>query len=260
MNKLLDVARQTGFPWSAETAEAINSNYRFVESIMDGLNIDSRQAIILADNIMYIKADGWVEGKMVKVFTTPPLNFPSRNDLLENPNKYKLVERSRKISINKLNSTTEVYPDCILEELYEIVLDDDDVGWTFIKLADAVDKEMTGRTKYGTWTPTVSTDRIRILFQSCNYHKILNRVFIFGNLILQPLGGSVDIEFDVYGLPYNIHNTAVYSPINAVPDIAQPNLIFRAFLRGGSNNLIFHIKNMNGNMILNFEGSYQAKI
>ncbi|MCL2245862.1 MAG: hypothetical protein FWC10_06715 [Lentimicrobiaceae bacterium] len=137
MNKLLNTNRAGGFPWNVDTAEALNANARYIESIMDGFNIGGRQAVILSEDIMYIKDAGWTSGKIVNVFATKPFVFPSRNELLNNPGKYGLTDKSEKIDINKLNSDTEVYPECILKESFEIALSGNgNPGWKFFEMAD----------------------------------------------------------------------------------------------------------------------------
>jgi len=146
MNKLLEVSRQGGFPWTAETVEALNENVRYIEAIMDGFNIGSRQAIILSDRIMYIKDAGWTSGKIVKTFTDIDPSDPdypaTRKPLLENPSKYASIDRSTKIRINKQDSITEVYPDVILQEEYEISLaGNNNPGWTFFEMADFFERE-----------------------------------------------------------------------------------------------------------------------
>ena len=143
MNKLLDTKRAGYFPWNVETVEAINSNARYIEAIMDGFNIGGRQAIILSDNIMYIKDMGWTLGKIVSVSTNIN-SAPNRTTLLNSPNIYSLIDSSTKISINKINSNTEVYPDVILQEGCEIVLaDNDNPGWTFFEMADFFEEKWT---------------------------------------------------------------------------------------------------------------------
>jgi hypothetical protein len=151
MNRLLNVSRQDGFPWCAETVEALNSNARYIESIMDGFGVGGRQAIILSDQsngtpIMYIKDAGWEHGKIVKTRTSllaGSSDNPTRANLLANPNKYALRDVSQLISINKGNSDTEVYPDCIAQEKYEIVLTANSglQGWEFFEMADFFERE-----------------------------------------------------------------------------------------------------------------------
>jgi len=150
MNKLLNVSRKGGFPWAAETADTLNRNFRYIEAIMDGFNIGYREAIILSDQnngtpLMYIKDMGWEHGKIVST-TTQILagsgDDPTRANLLKNLGKYTLIDNSQKISIYKLNSDTEKYEDCILNESYEIVLaDSSNPGWMFFEMEDFFERE-----------------------------------------------------------------------------------------------------------------------
>jgi hypothetical protein len=156
MDRLLNISRQGGFPWCAETAEAVNNNARYIEAVMDGFGIGQRQAILLhKDSIIYLKETTNQRGKIVTTTTQIPAyigtitsglvankDYPSRENLLENPNKYTLIDRSVKINISKENSDTEKYEDCILNESYEIALvDSSNPGWTFFEMSDFFEKE-----------------------------------------------------------------------------------------------------------------------
>ena len=146
MNKLFDISRKDGYPLCAETVEALNSNTRYIESIMDGFNIGYRQAIILSGNTpemyMYIKDSGWSTGKIVKTSTS--ISNMTRQKLLDTPQGYKLIDISDEVHIDKLNSTIEQYEKCILQEAYEIVDVVSNDGWTFMEMTDfLVPEKMT---------------------------------------------------------------------------------------------------------------------
>jgi hypothetical protein len=148
MNRLINVSRNEGFPWCAETAEALNSNVQYVEAIMDGFNIDDNHAIILSDTILYIK-DTMIGGRVAKIteiytdIDPSDPDYPSRRNLLDNPGKYTLFRRNSYIDINKQNSDSEVYPSCIFNELYEIALANvGERGWTFYEMADIFEREI----------------------------------------------------------------------------------------------------------------------
>lgn len=150
MNKLLNVSRTEGFPWCAEAAEAMNENVRYIEAIMDGILLSKKGgeygnvAIILSigtytQSYIYINIGRFApKGNIVRTKTNISIfdtNTPTIENLVNNPGKYTLIDRSETISINKQNSDSEVYQDCITEELYEIALaDSNNPGWRFYRM------------------------------------------------------------------------------------------------------------------------------
>jgi hypothetical protein len=145
MDKLLDVSRQGGYPWCAETAEALNQNANLIERFFCTLaaSTKARTAVILdifgSPLLLCVCPNIFGRGARIATATTNiPMGsggaseYPSVDNLLNYPDKYALKDVSLKISPFKEGSTTEVYPDAVLQERYEIVFaDNNNQGWTF---------------------------------------------------------------------------------------------------------------------------------
>jgi hypothetical protein len=138
MDKLLDVSRQGGYPWCAETASVLNDSIKGVEYFLYGFAepiTTIYTAIVLRQNrgsaptMMALAMEDLTGYRIVKTTCNIPKTHPDFPKLeylqkFENRKKYKLIDRSQQISINKENSETDVYEDAILHEEYELVLAD----------------------------------------------------------------------------------------------------------------------------------------
>jgi len=213
MDKLIDISRQAGFPWCAETAEALNNNARYIEAVMDGFGIFGRQAIILSDQnsgtpIMYIKDLGWEHGKIVRTTTgilAGGSDDPTRANLLDNAQKYALIDNSQKISIYKQNSSTEKYQDCILDESYDIVLADvNNPAWTFFEMRDFFERERWYNIPVSELSIIADTTVASSRISDCimKYKKIYPKLFVNLGIshysndanLLDGLNGHIKIE------------------------------------------------------------------
>jgi hypothetical protein len=158
MDKLLDVNRQGGFPITTEVLETFNSRSEYIEELTTGLftSVQRQQhggvavwlnGYIRATKMLVLDAkDGLGSNpKIVKMSTKIPLgsNFPTYANMKKGG--YALKNISKKMNIYKQSTTSEVYPDAILQEEYEIILaDQNNPAWEVMTMSELIHGEWVG--------------------------------------------------------------------------------------------------------------------
>ncbi len=144
MDKLNDVSRGE-YPLCAETIEVLNDFSNYINAMFDGLMLPARTAICMQgftylSSYMYVQSYNSSTGntafacKVVSNFDVRDPNLPTYKNLINNPGKYSLADRSTYVDVqgNSINYEKAIY----IEQKEIVLADENNPGWTFYMLED----------------------------------------------------------------------------------------------------------------------------